>query len=131
VEAGTEAVGAAGAAATSWVAPSFDDASPGAASLSDPASLAIGAGGAAVAVNNLSPLHGVPVGSGSMTAGDPALTECQMGEKRMRTLLAMVAAGLVLAALSGIPAQAAPIAPLTAGITADFSDVTQASWRRC
>ena len=80
MEAGTEAVGAAaGAAATSWAAHSLDDVSPGAASsgaasLSDPASLAIGAVGAAAAVNNSSPLHGVRVGSGSTTAGDLRFT---------------------------------------------------------
>jgi hypothetical protein len=47
-----------------------------------------------------------------------------------RTAFAMAAAGLIFAAVFGT-AQAAPIVPLPAGVTADLSDVTQVSWRRC
>ena len=49
----------------------------------------------------------------------------------LRTAFAISTAGLVLATLSGTPAQAAPIPPLTSGITANVSDVTDVSWRRC
>jgi hypothetical protein len=48
----------------------------------------------------------------------------------LRTALAMLVAGLVLVAVNG-SAQAAPIPPLAAGITANVSDVTDVSWRRC
>ena len=47
-----------------------------------------------------------------------------------RMVFAMAFAGLVLAAVSGA-AQAAPIAPLAVGVTAELGDVTQVSWRRC
>ena len=49
----------------------------------------------------------------------------------LRTLFAMSVAGLLF---SAIPqnAQAAPISPLSAGIAAHLSDVTEARWRgRC
>ena len=48
----------------------------------------------------------------------------------LRMVFAMAFAGLVLTAVSGA-AQAAPIAPLAAGVTAELGDVTQVSWRRC
>jgi hypothetical protein len=48
----------------------------------------------------------------------------------LRTVFAMAVAGLVFAAVSGT-AQAAPIAPLAVGVTAELSDVSQVSWRRC
>jgi hypothetical protein len=48
----------------------------------------------------------------------------------LRTVFAMAVAGLVLAVLPGT-AQAAPIAPLAQGVTAELSDVTQISWTRC
>jgi hypothetical protein len=44
----------------------------------------------------------------------------------LRTVFAMAVAGLVLAVLPGT-AQAAPIAPLAQGVTAELSDVTQIS----
>jgi hypothetical protein len=48
----------------------------------------------------------------------------------LRTALAVSVAALVLAAVNG-SAQAAPIPPLAAGITANVSDVRDVSWRRC
>jgi hypothetical protein len=48
----------------------------------------------------------------------------------LRTVFAMAVAGLVLAAVSGT-AQAAPTVPPAVGVTADLSDVTQVSRRRC
>ena len=48
----------------------------------------------------------------------------------LRTALLMLIAGLVLVAVNG-SAQAAPIPPLAAGITANVSDVTDVSCRRC
>ena len=48
----------------------------------------------------------------------------------LRTVFAIAVAGLIFADLSGI-AQAAPVAPLPAGITAGLSDLTDVSWRRC
>jgi len=47
-----------------------------------------------------------------------------------RTVFAIAIASLILAAASET-AQAAPIAPLPAGVTGDFSDLTDVSWRRC
>jgi hypothetical protein len=48
----------------------------------------------------------------------------------LRTVFAMAVAGLVLAAVHRT-AQAAPIAPLPPGVTADVSGVTDVSRRRC
>ena len=48
----------------------------------------------------------------------------------LRTVLAIAVAGLIFAAVSGT-AQAAPGAPLPAGVTADLNYLTDASWRRC
>lgn len=48
----------------------------------------------------------------------------------LRTVLAVAVAGLIFAAVSGT-AQAAPGAPLPAGVTADLNYLTDASWRRC
>jgi hypothetical protein len=49
----------------------------------------------------------------------------------IRTFPAMAIAGLVLVAVAGI-SQAAPIAPLPAGVMADHSNVMQVRWhRRC
>jgi len=48
----------------------------------------------------------------------------------LRTLLAIAVVGWALAVVPGT-AQAAPIAPLATGVTAELGDVTQISWRRC
>jgi hypothetical protein len=48
----------------------------------------------------------------------------------LRTVFAIAVAGLIFAAVSGA-AQAAPGAPLPAGATTGFSNLTDASWRRC
>ena len=48
----------------------------------------------------------------------------------MRTTFAIAVAGFVVMAVSG-SAQAVPIVPLAVGVTANLSDVTQVSWRRC
>lgn len=47
----------------------------------------------------------------------------------IRTVFAMAVAALVLAAVSGT-SQAAPIAPLSAGVTSGQGDVTQVYWHR-
>ncbi len=44
-----------------------------------------------------------------------------------RTVFAIAVAGLLTAAVSGM-SQAAPIAPLSAAVTADQSNVTQVYW---
>jgi hypothetical protein len=46
-----------------------------------------------------------------------------------RTIFAMAVAGVMFAAVSGT-AQAAPMAPLPAGVTNDSSGLTQVYWRR-
>jgi hypothetical protein len=46
-----------------------------------------------------------------------------------RTMFAMAVAGLIFAAVSGT-SQAAPIAPLPAGVTNDNGGLTQVYWRR-
>ena len=48
----------------------------------------------------------------------------------MRTVLAIVFAGLIVAAVPGT-AQSAPLAPLPPGITAHLADPTDVAWRRC
>jgi hypothetical protein len=45
----------------------------------------------------------------------------------LRTMFAIVAAGLMLAAVSGT-SQAVPIAPLPAGVTSETSGLTQVYW---
>jgi hypothetical protein len=53
------------------------------------------------------------------------------GRRQMlRTAFAIAVAGLIFAAVSG-PSQAAPLAPLPAGITAHLNDLTDVAWRRC
>jgi hypothetical protein len=46
-----------------------------------------------------------------------------------RTIFAMAVAGLICAAVSGT-SQAAPIAPLPAGVTSESSGLTQVYWHR-
>lgn len=48
----------------------------------------------------------------------------------LRTVFAIAVAGLIFAAVFGT-AQAAPVAPLPAGVTADLSYLTDVQWRRC
>jgi hypothetical protein len=48
----------------------------------------------------------------------------------LRSVFALAVAGLVFAAISGA-AHATPIAPLPAGVTADFNVFTDIQWRRC
>jgi hypothetical protein len=48
----------------------------------------------------------------------------------LRTVFAIAVAGLIFVAMSGT-AQAVPAAPLPAGVTADFSNLTDVQWRRC
>ena len=48
----------------------------------------------------------------------------------LRTVFAIAVAGFIFAAVSGT-AQAAPGAPLPAGVTTGLSNLTDASWRRC
>jgi hypothetical protein len=48
----------------------------------------------------------------------------------LRTALAIVVAGWVFMIVSGT-AQAAPIAPLAIGVTAELGDVMPVGWRRC
>jgi len=48
----------------------------------------------------------------------------------LRTVFAIAVAGLIFAAVSA-PAQAAPGAPLPAGVKTDLNYLTDASWRRC
>jgi len=47
-----------------------------------------------------------------------------------RSVLPVMFAGLLLMAISGAT-QAAPIAPLSNGYIADFSVLSDVSWRRC
>ena len=46
----------------------------------------------------------------------------------LRTMFAIVAAGLIFAAISGT-SQAVPIAPLPAGVTSETGGLTQVYWR--
>jgi hypothetical protein len=48
----------------------------------------------------------------------------------MRTVFAIVFAGLIVAAVPGT-AQSAPIPPVPAGTTVQLTDVTEVAWRRC
>ena len=48
----------------------------------------------------------------------------------LRTTFAIAIAGFIVMAVSAT-AQATPIVPLAVGVTANLSDVTQVSWRRC
>jgi hypothetical protein len=48
----------------------------------------------------------------------------------LRTAFAITVAGLIIVAVSQT-AEAAPMAPLGTGVTANISDVTQVAWRRC
>jgi len=48
----------------------------------------------------------------------------------LRTVFAITFAGLIFVAVSGT-AQAAPVVPLPAGVTADLSYLTDVQWRRC
>ncbi len=48
----------------------------------------------------------------------------------LRSVFAMTIAGVVFAFVTGI-AQATPVMPLPAGITASFNDLTDVAWRRC
>jgi hypothetical protein len=47
----------------------------------------------------------------------------------LRTVFAIAVAGLIFAAVSGT-AQAAPAAPLSAGVTSDLSNLTDVQWGR-
>ena len=48
----------------------------------------------------------------------------------MRIVLAIVFAGLIVAAVPGT-AQSAPIPPIPAGTTVQLTDLTDVAWRRC
>jgi len=48
----------------------------------------------------------------------------------LRTAFAIAAAGLIFVVVSET-AQAAPVAPIPAGVTANLSDLTDVAWRRC
>ena len=48
----------------------------------------------------------------------------------LRTVFAIAVTGLIFAVLPG-SAQAAPVAPLPAGVTADINILSDVAWRRC
>ena len=47
-----------------------------------------------------------------------------------RTAFAIGIAGLIFSAVIE-PTRAAPVAPITTGVTADFDNLTDVQWRRC